>query len=419
MIEIGAPNTFMHSPIAIGGSKSISNRLWMIKKLFVPDLTFSNVSDSEDTRLLIHAFEKITENGSGIIDVNHAGSNLRFLTAFLAITEGEWTLTGSSRLKERPIQELVNALKLLGADISYIEKENFPPLKIIGKKLSGGKAEINAGISSQFISALLLIAPTFENGLNLQLNGQIVSRPYISMTLSLLKEIGVELSENDNCICVSPLKKKPFQQHRKIESDWSSASYFYSICALSENAQLVLKQFNQNSLQADSVLPDIFKELGVKTEFLNDSLVLSSIPTHTKKFKYDCSACPDIAQTLAVTCFGLGIDCKLSGLSTLKLKETDRLLALKTELEKFGAKVDVGLDSIQVLQEPGNLKQETRSMKHETIETYKDHRMAMSFAPLALTYRKICINDPSVVNKSYPHFWEDLKSLGFNVNLTP
>jgi 3-phosphoshikimate 1-carboxyvinyltransferase len=417
MIEIEAPHTFINTVITIAGSKSISNRLLMIKQMLEPKLLVSNLSNSEDTLLLHEALKRITNKDSAIIDVNHAGTDLRFLTAYLAITEGEWILTGSSRLKERPIQELVNALKLLGADITYTEKENFPPLRIKGKKLRGGQVEINAGISSQFISALLLIAPAFEKGLTLKLKGKVVSRPYITMTLSLLREIGVQITESPENIHVFPYQSKSQHQHLTIESDWSSASYYFSICALAKNAHIELKQFKKEGLQADSVLPNIYKDLGVKTEFLNNSLLLSSIPTQIKEFNFDCSACPDIAQTIAVTCFGLGIDCTLRGLSTLKLKETDRLLALKTELEKFGAVVEIGSDCLEI--KTRNIKPGTSNQKLPSIETYHDHRMAMSFVPLALKFEKLRIMDPSVVNKSYPSFWEDLKSLGFNVNLTP
>lgn len=419
MIEIGAPHTSIHASIHMAGSKSLSNRLLLIKHLFYPDLTFSNLSNSEDTQLLSKALELINTQPSATIDVNHAGTDMRFLTALLAVTEGDWILTGSSRLKERPIAELVKVLNDLGAEIRYLEKENYPPLGIKGKKLDGGTVEINAGISSQFISALLLIAPRFKNGLDLHLKGNSVSKPYINMTTALLKDFGIDLIESENRIQVSTLLRTPVLKNKYLESDWTSASYYYSICALSKNAQIELRHFEEHSLQADSILPFLFNELGVKTEFKNGTIILTSIPLKAETFSYDCTNCPDIAQTLAVTCVGHGISCTLSGLSTLKIKESDRILALKTELEKFGAMVDVGLDFIRIMPETGDKSQETKVKKHPTIETYHDHRMAMSFAPMALILGKLSINNPSVVNKSYPAFWEDLKSLGFNVNLQP
>lgn len=419
MIEIGTPDNSIQSTITIGGSKSISNRLLVLKQVLSQNISFSNLSDSEDTQLLDQALKLIASQKSASIDIKHAGTDMRFLTALLAITEGDWLITGSSRMKERPIGELVTALKTMGASISYIEKENYPPLRIKGKKLSGGKVEIDAGISSQFISALLLIAPKFENGLELLLKGKIVSRPYINMTLSLLRDFGVRISESDDHIHISAFTSATHQKQIMIESDWSSASYYYSICALSEKAKIELKFFKKDSLQSDSVLPSIYNNLGVRTEFSDNSLFLSSIPSSCKEFRYDCSNCPDIAQTIAVTCFGLGINCILTGLSTLKLKESDRITALKTELEKFGAVVGIGSDFLEIKTKIENQKPETSNQKLQTIETYNDHRMAMSFAPLVLKYRKLRITDPSVVNKSYPRFWDDLKSLGFNVNLQP
>lgn len=426
MIEIGAPHTSIHSSLHITGSKSLSNRLLVIKQLYCPDLSFSNLSDSEDTQLLSKALKIISTQQSATIDVNHAGTDMRFLTALLAVSEGDWILSGSSRLKERPIAELVNVLRFLGADITYLEKENFPPLGIKGKKLRGGTVEINAGISSQFISALLLVASRFTNGLDLHLKGNVVSKPYIKMTTALLKDFGIDVTESENNIRVLAMSNTSVLKNKHIESDWSSASYYYSICALSKNAQMELSHFEERSLQADSILPLLFKDLGVKTESKNGTIVLTSIPLKAKEFAYDCTDCPDIAQTLVLTCFGLGIGCTLTGLSTLKLKESDRILALKTELEKLGAMVDVGLDFIRIIPETGDKIQETRVKIQETrvksqktIETYNDHRMAMSFAPLALKFGKLFIRNPSVVNKSYPGFWEDLKSLGFNVNLQP
>lgn len=319
-------------------------------------------------------------------------------------------------MKQRPVGELVNALRDLSAEIIYLEKENFPPLKIKGKKIKGGKIEIDGSVSSQFISALLLISPTFENGLELTLKNDIVSWPYIQMTIDLLKEFGIEIETSGNLIALTTSSIVNRQSSIKIiESDWSSASYWYSICALSKNSEIKLNYLNEKSLQADSVLPKLYDQLGVTTIFKNGSVLLSNKKTSVKEFNYDFTDCPDIAQTIAVTCFSLGIKATLTGLKTLKLKESDRIVALKTELEKFGASIEITAESLYIF-ETKNKKPETKNL---ILETYKDHRMAMSFAPLALVFKVLQIKDPEVVSKSYPLFWEDLKSVGFSVNLQP
>ncbi len=414
MIEISAGTHKLDSCIQISGSKSISNRLLILKTLLNSDLVIENLSDSEDTQLLQKALTSVKNKSQTLIDIHHAGTDMRFLTALLSVTEGEWILTGSERMKERPIGELVNALRALGADITYPEKENYPPLKIQGKKLKGGTVDINSSISSQFVSALLLIAPVLERGLVLRLKGKSVSRPYIDMTISLLKDFGFEVQESSQTFTVLPSPVLRVPSSVTVESDWSSASYWYSICALSPNSTLELRSFSKTSMQADSVLPLIFRDLGVETVVKGASLLLTHSHPLVKTFRYDFTDCPDIAQTIAVTCFALGIKAELHGLSTLKVKETDRLLALKQELEKCGATVSITSDSIHI---------DRRSTSHNSlapqIHTYNDHRMAMSFAPLALVFGKLKIDAPEVVHKSYPAFWEDLKSLGFNVNLQP
>ena len=413
MIELRAPRHILSSSIYLSGSKSISNRFLILKEISGLALSFENLSTAEDTELLQKALKQIENKKTASINVHHAGTDMRFLTAFLAVQEGEWTLTGSERMKQRPIGELVTALKSLGAEITYLEKENFPPLSIHGKKLSGGKIEIDSSVSSQFISALLLIAPKFENGLELHLKGETVSAPYIQMTIALLKQAGISIEQKKDQIRVGPSSVFHFPSSIHIESDWSSASYWYSICALAGNAQIELHSLDQKSLQADSVLPQLFENLGVKTTFKEHSIILSSIKPVSTEFNYDFTNCPDIAQTLAVTCFGLGIKAKFTGLSTLKVKETDRLFALKTELAKFGASVDISNSTLELgIAPPKNLSQEPIR-----INTYNDHRMAMSFAALALRTSAVLIDDPAVVAKSYPAFWEDLKSVGFNVNL--
>jgi len=417
MIELSVPQHILKRQIQLPGSKSISNRLLILNEILKLDLNFEGLSDAEDTQLLKKALRHLKGKKEATIDIHHAGTDMRFLTAYLSVNEGEWILTGSERMKQRPIGELVSALRLLGADITFTEKKKFPPLLIRGKKLLGGKIEIDSSVSSQFISALLLIAPEFENGLEVALRGNTVSKPYIDMTIALLSDFGVKISQSENIISIpSSLKNNPTPSFR-IETDWSSASYWYSICALSENSEIELMGLKKESLQADSVLPEIFKNLGVNTTFKDNSVLLNSIKPVLTEFTYDFTNCPDIAQTLVVTCFGLGIKSDFTGLSTLKVKETDRIFALRTELEKFGAKLETTSNSIHLT--AASVQNKKSGPSDNIIRTYNDHRMAMSFAPIALIYRTIKIETPSVVIKSYPSFWEDLKSVGFNVNLLP
>jgi len=400
------------SLIKITGSKSETNRLLLLQALY-PNITLENTSNSDDSEVMVEALlkSKIKNQKSLIIDVHHAGTAMRFLTAFFAIHEGkEVILTGSSRMKERPIKILVEALRQLGAEISYEENEGFPPIKIIGKKLTQSKVSLPANVSSQYISALLLIAPKLENGLELTLEGEITSVPYIKMTLALLHEIGVETSFQNNIIKVNSTPETRNSQHVTIESDWSSASYWYSIVALSDiGTQITLSSYKQDSLQGDSALVDIYKNFGVETVFnSNNSIrILKDSNLKLETLNFELNNCPDIAQTIAVTCFGLGIGCNLTGLHTLKIKETDRLEALKTELSKLGANISVTVDSLTI-QQSNNLNSNIK------IATYQDHRMAMAFAPLALK-TSLIIQDAEVVSKSYPTFWEDLKNIGFQV----
>lgn len=397
------------SAINITGSKSETNRLLLLQALY-PNITLENSSESDDSNVMIDALQKskIVTLQSSIIDVHHAGTAMRFLTAFFAIQEGkELILKGSSRMKERPIKILVDALNQLGAEISYEEKEGFPPIKIKGKKLLQNKVTLPANVSSQYISALLLIAPKLENGLELTLEGEITSIPYIKMTLALLNEIGVETSFENNKIKINQIKTHN-SQLITIESDWSSASYWYSIIALSEiDTKITLSSYKKNSLQGDSALVEIYKNFGVETAFNdNNSITISKVNfKNQKSLIYNLQSSPDIAQTIAVTAFGLGIGCHLTGLHTLKIKETDRLEALKNELSKLGAIISVTSDSLTIEQS------NNRTIK-SSIATYQDHRMAMAFAPLALKV-PIVIEDSEVVSKSYPTFWDDLKNVGF------
>lgn len=390
------------SIVKITGSKSESNRLLLLQALY-PSIEISNVSNSDDSKLMCKALS----SDSNTIDIHHAGTAMRFLTAYFSLQEGrEIILTGSSRMQERPIKILVDALRDLGADISYLKNEGFPPLIIKGKKINKHQVALSADVSSQYISALLLIAPRLKKGLELTLNGEITSVPYIKMTLNLLEQIGVATSFENNKISIKPFDKVA---HKKliVESDWSSASYFYSIVALSDiGTKIELSSYKQNSLQGDSILSTIYEDFGVETTFNNSSIILTKIDKQLSNVSYNLSNAPDIAQTIAVTCLGLGVSCHLTGLHTLKIKETDRLVALKTEIEKFGTQVAISNDSLTIAKI-------NPLAKNVGVGTYHDHRMAMAFAPLAL---KVGFNiiEANVVTKSYPDFWNDLKNIGFN-----
>ena len=392
--------------IAITGSKSESNRLLLLQALY-PSIDIANLSNSDDSQLM----QKALKSSDRIIDIHHAGTAMRFLTAFYSTQKNrEVELTGSKRMKERPIAILVDALRQIGADISYKENEGFPPLMIKGKQLTGNKVTLKANVSSQYISALLLIAPKLENGLKLTLEGTITSIPYIKMTLNLLSQIGVESSFKDNVITVKRLLNIKENKNLVVESDWSSASYFYSIIALSDiGANVTISSYKKESLQGDSVLEQIYKTFGVSTEFNNNSVTISKTSEAKSIKELNLQEAPDIAQTIAVTAFGLGLSCYLTGLHTLKIKETDRLVALKTEIEKLGGNVSITNDSL-------TLEASNSILNNIEIDTYNDHRMAMAFAPLALK-TDIIIKDYKVVSKSYPTYWEDLKTLGFNLAL--
>jgi 3-phosphoshikimate 1-carboxyvinyltransferase len=402
--------------VKITGSKSETNRLLLLQALY-PNITLENTSNSDDSEVMTNALHsKDSKCQTELVEVHHAGTAMRFLTAYFSIQEGkEVVLTGSTRMKERPIKILVDALKELGTEISYEENDGFPPIRIKGKKITQNKVALAANVSSQYISALLLIAPKLENGLELTLEGEITSIPYIHMTLALLNEIGIETSFDNNTIIVVPQPTTHNPQPITIESDWSSASYFYSIVALSKiGTEITLSNYKQNSLQGDSILTEMYKVFGVETKFNdNKSITISKSKCHTELvevpiLQLELNRSPDIAQTIAVTCFGLGIGCHLTGLHTLKIKETDRLTALKNELEKLGAQVEVANDSL-TLESSAEINSEIK------IKTYQDHRMAMAFAPLALKV-PICIEDAEVVSKSYPAFWEDLKAIGFKIS---
>ncbi|MGO4920607.1 3-phosphoshikimate 1-carboxyvinyltransferase [Maribacter spongiicola] len=400
----GPSNHQLKDTITITGSKSESNRSLLLAALF-PDIKIENISNSDDAQVMAKGL-KISE---GTVDIHHAGTAMRFLTGYFSSQEGkEVILTGSKRMTERPIEILVNALKTLGAEISYVQDEGYPPIKIKGQRIVKDKVSLPANVSSQYISSLLLIAPSLENGLELELVGKITSVPYIKMTLALLEEIGVETSFEDNIIKVSS-KSKVAPTTLVVESDWSSASYFYGICALAApGTEITLSAYKKKSLQGDSVLSDIYASFGVETTFGEHKITLTKTDKKVlAENEFDLANAPDIAQTIAVTCFGLGVGCHLIGLHTLKIKETDRLEALYTELSKLGARISVTDKTLTILP--------TVEINADVaIDTYNDHRMAMAFAPLAMK-TTLFVNDAEVVSKSYPDFWNDLKQLDFSI----
>ena len=399
------PNSKINHSFNISGSKSESNRLLILKYIF-KNIKIENLSNSDDTIVL----KNYLESNSNLIDVHHAGTAMRFLTAYLAIqNNNSFQITGSERMQNRPIKILVDTLNILGADINYLDKIGYPPLKINGKMLLGGEISLSSEVSSQYISALMLIAPSLKNGLVISLEGSVTSRPYIEMTSSILNRVGIKSLFKENKISIQSVKllEKSIQ---KVESDWSSLSYFYSIVALSKYSELNIGSYNINSIQGDKKLVEIYKNFGVQTSFSNDIITIKKIESKdlNKSIKLDLSDTPDIAQTIAVTCFGLGLSCDLNGLHTLKIKETDRLEALKVELSKMGAIVSITKDSF-------HLTKSSEIKSNITIETYNDHRMAMAFTPLAIC-KPIIINNPDVVSKSFPDFWDHLKGMNFLIS---
>ena len=391
----------INAAIKITGSKSETNRLLLLKALF-PNITLANTSNSDDSEVM----QKALNGTDVIVDIHHAGTAMRFLTAYFAVNAGrEVVLTGSSRMQERPIKILVEALEQLGAVITYEKEVGYPPIRIKGQKITASKVKLAANVSSQYISALLLVASKLENGLELTLEGEITSIPYIKMTLALLNDLNIQTSFEGNIITVAP---KPAVETKEmiVESDWSSASYYFSIAALADAASITISSYKENSLQGDSALVSLYQAMGVESQFNGNQLTLTKQPNFNyQDVTFDLNNTPDIAQTIVVTCLGLGIGCHLTGLHTLKIKETDRLEALRIELTKLGADISVTNDSLTLVA--------TKKINpNVTIATYNDHRMAMAFAPLAFRV-PIFIENAEVVSKSYPDFWEDLKRIGF------
>lgn len=402
--KIYPPNS-LYTTVKLPGSKSISNRALILNALSLSSYEIDNQSVCEDTRVIKDAFASNTNE----FDVRGAGTAMRFLAAFLACVEGEWILKGSERMHQRPIHPLVDTLKTLGAKIEYLGNKGYPPLKIKGRTLEGGEVYLTANVSSQFISALIMIAPTMKLGLTLHLEHEVISKPYIHLTQKMMEDYGVRVKWVGNIIKVDPQPYVPIRY--KVESDWSAASYWYSFVALMPEAEVRLKGLRKESMQGDANIINLFADLGVSTSFEEDSVILRKKNVVNGKFFHNFINEPDLAQTFAVTCCLLNIPFFFSGLQTLKIKETDRIYALIAELEKLG----------YVLRETENGILEWdggRCLTDETIviETYDDHRMAMAFAPASIIFKDMYINYPEVVTKSYPTFWDDLQQGGFKLN---
>lgn len=405
MYQISKEGKNLQGNINISGSKSESNRLLTLRA-YTSFFNISNLSDSDDTNTMISSLKSDNEE----INIGHAGTAMRFLTSYYSsILNSSKILTGSTRMKERPILILVEALNNLGADIEYIDEKGYPPIRLNGKLISKNIVTLPANVSSQYVSSLMMLGVSINEGLKIKLSTKITSLPYIHMTKKIIERIGGNVDVKQDEIIIKQLVSNKIPD-QIVESDWSSASYFFSLVALSDTSDLTLSSFFNKSIQGDSRIVEIYKQFGVETKFHNNKI-------HLKKNNIDLPDSisinlrdnPDLAQTIIVTCLGLGVDCKLEGLQTLKVKETDRLLALKKEIEKFE------VDAIAISDQSITLKNNSKLKSGVSINTYDDHRMAMSFAPLSII-NPIVINNPEVVSKSYLNFWSDLESLGFNIS---
>lgn len=398
--------------ITLTASKSESNRALIIQALCSERFEISNLAKAQDTQTLQSILNSVKKNNNttNTYDVGPAGTAMRFLTAYLSTQPGTHILTGSDRMKKRPIGILVDALRQLGANIEYMEEEGFPPLKINGKKLTGTEIEIDGSVSSQFITALLLISTELQNGLVINFTSEVTSRPYINMTLKMMEEFRVYGQWQENSISVSKQtyhKKSEPDYTYQVEGDWSSASYWYAIAALAKEVNFTINGLKNPSLQGDAILADLFTFFGVQTEYIENGVKLTKNKVKEEHFGFDFSDCPDIAQTIAVVVSQLKMSALFNGLHTLRIKETDRITALKNELKKIGTSVEILNDNSITL------KPDNETTTPIQISTYEDHRMAMAFAAAAMTNNSITIKNPEVVNKSYPDFWNDLKKTGF------
>ena len=398
----------LQEKITLPSSKSISNRLLILNALSEKEGRLENLSGSVDTAVLIEGLG----TGEGTIDIGHAGTSMRFLAAYLSIRPGVFILTGSRRMQQRPIGKLVDALKDLGADIVYLDKTGYPPLSIKGGILDGGEINVDSSISSQYISALMMIGPALQKGLTIQLDNEIVSASYIHLTKSLMIELGIPVKFTGTRIEV------PFHSYKGrdicVEGDWSAASYWYAITALADHAELEIKGLQKESNQGDSVLPELFHPLGVGTIFSEDCIRLKKIRRSIEKFEYHFGNNPDLVQTMAVLCGLLDIPFRMTGTRTLKIKETDRITALQAEMRKLGILIEADPDGAWISWDG---KKTPNLPEIKQIKTYQDHRMAMAFGPAAILFPGLIIEDPDVVNKSYPGFWNDLQNAGFNIKV--
>lgn len=398
----------IRATINLPSSKSISNRALIINALSYSPYPLLNLSDSDDTKVLSAALN----SNNNKFDIGHAGTAMRFLTAFLAKIVGEWEVTGSERMQQRPISILVDALKSLGAQIEYTKNEGFPPLKILGSRLIGKTIELDGSVSSQYISALLLIAPSIENGLTLKLKGEITSRSYIDLTLKLMAKFGIQYHWEENNITVQQQNYLP--RDYTVEADWSGASYWYEILSLCDSGEILLKNLELESLQGDANIAGWFTQFGVISTQKTDGVLLSKKENLSpEKLIHDFIENPDVAQTMACLCVAKKIPFHFSGLKTLKIKETDRISALQNELSKFGAELTEPNEG--ELAWNGKINSNTL-IENPVIETYHDHRMALAFAPMALNGYRLQISDPMVITKSYPEFWDDLENAGFTIS---
>jgi 3-phosphoshikimate 1-carboxyvinyltransferase len=411
-ITIKKENRSLKGSIQLPPSKSESARLLIIDAILGSEnLSLENLSKSTDTQLLQKSLESLLRlKGTHIsltLDLNDSGTSMRFITAYAAGIHVKCFLTGSDRMKERPLGILVDKLRELGASIQPIEKEGFPPILIEGKRLKGGEIEIDASISSQFISALLLMAPKMTHGLKMHLKGPVSSRPYIDMTLKIMRAYGIEIEESDNFISIAKQRYQNKMTYR-IESDWSAASYWYQMAAFADEVDLELLGLKKDSTQGDRIIADWATTFGVQTEYTQQGVHLTKVKKETSSLKFDFFAYPDLAQTIITTAVGLNIPGEFTGLQNLRIKETDRIEALVQELQSLGAKLST---------QNGSITTETAELKENKITfVHADHRMAMSFAPLSLLLKQITIDSPTVVEKSYPNFWDDLKKVGFIIN---
>ena len=410
---IDVPESF-NPIIKLPASKSISNRAMIIHALSNSQNPPDNLSDCDDTSVIVEALRDMPD----VIDIKAAGTAMRFMSAYLSVIPGTHTITGTERMKRRPIGRLVDALRFLGANIEYLEEEGYPPLKITGGRHEGGYIEVSGNISSQYISALLMIGPALTKGLELKLTGDIISRPYIDLTLWMMKEFGADAEWSDiDTITVSP---QPYIPHDYfIESDWSAASYWYEMLAISDNTEDEIRftGLMDGSKQGDSIARYIFSLLGIKTTFdtkeegVPTTVRLRKLNRKVPRLDYDFVNCPDLAQTFVVCCAMMDVPFRFTGLKTLKIKETDRITALKTEMKKMGYIIREENGSALIWE-----GEKCEPLEDISIDTYEDHRMALAFAPAAIKIPHLKINNPQVVTKSYPSYWKDLKNAGFIIN---